>query len=72
MMNQKNPNVVILREFSSEFESGECWGYNRFFKLDLLEKEGYLTESDIVPFIFIFYLKKLTQLVPLDLSQILR
>lgn len=33
---------IIQREFESEFEVGECWGYNRFFRLDLLASEGYL------------------------------
>ncbi|XP_031352390.1 uncharacterized protein LOC116177524 isoform X2 [Photinus pyralis] len=32
----------IVREFASDFEVGECWGYNRFFRLDLLVSEGYL------------------------------
>ena len=32
----------IVREFASEFDAGECWGYNRFFRLDLLASEGYL------------------------------
>lgn len=37
----------IVREFSSDFEVGECWGYNRFFRLDLLAGEGYLnTDTD--------------------------
>lgn len=37
----------IVREFASDFEVGECWGYNRFFRLDLLATEGYLnTEQD--------------------------
>lgn len=36
--NSKN----IVREFASDFEVGECWGYNRFFRLDLLATEGYL------------------------------
>nr|XP_047141559.1 E3 ubiquitin-protein ligase TRIM37 isoform X2 [Hydra vulgaris] len=41
--NSKN----IVREFASDFEVGECWGYNRFFRLDLLANEGYLNiESD--------------------------
>lgn len=31
----------VLREFASEFEVGECWGYNRFFRLDILDSEGY-------------------------------
>lgn len=32
----------IVREFASDFDVGECWGYNRFFRLDLLASEGYL------------------------------
>ena len=37
----------VVREFASDFEVGECWGYNRFFRLDLLAGEGYLnTDSD--------------------------
>ncbi len=37
----------VVREFASDFEVGECWGYNRFFRLDLLASEGYLnTEND--------------------------
>ncbi|XP_067121079.1 E3 ubiquitin-protein ligase TRIM37-like [Centruroides vittatus] len=40
-------NKNIVREFASDFEVGECWGYNRFFRLDLLASEGYLnTEMD--------------------------
>lgn len=35
----------IVREFASDFEVGECWGYNRFFRLDLLASEGYLNET---------------------------
>ena len=30
------------REFSSDFTNGECWGYNRFYKIENLEKEGYI------------------------------
>ncbi|XP_066995778.2 uncharacterized protein [Anabrus simplex] len=37
----------IVREFASDFDIGECWGYNRFFRLDLLASEGYLnTDTD--------------------------
>lgn len=35
----------IIREFASDFEVGECWGYNRFFRLDLLASEGYLNTA---------------------------
>jgi len=42
-----DPTKNIVREFASDFEVGECWGYNRFFRLDMLAAEGYLnTESD--------------------------
>ncbi|XP_014663122.1 PREDICTED: E3 ubiquitin-protein ligase TRIM37-like [Priapulus caudatus] len=49
MVHQASRDVSknIVREFSSDFEVGECWGYNRFFRLDLLATEGYLnTETD--------------------------
>ena len=35
----------VIREFASDFEVGECWGYNRFFRLDLLSSEGYLGQD---------------------------
>ena len=38
----------ISREFSSDFEVGECWGYNRFYRIDVLEQEGYLTHDDCI------------------------
>lgn len=45
MVNQitRDPTKNIVREFASEFEVGECWGYNRFFRLDLLSTEGFLS-----------------------------
>ncbi|XP_073984979.1 E3 ubiquitin-protein ligase TRIM37-like isoform X3 [Rhodnius prolixus] len=43
----RNTNKNIVREFASDFEVGECWGYNRFFRIDLLASEGYLNvEND--------------------------
>ena len=36
-----------MREFASDFEVGECWGYNRFFRLDLLSSEGYLSNDSL-------------------------
>lgn len=41
-MIHQTSNKIIQREFVSDFEVGECWGYNRFFRLDLLASEGYL------------------------------
>jgi hypothetical protein len=49
MIHQQSKDLSrsIVREFASDFEVGECWGYNRFFRLDLLASEGYLdTERD--------------------------
>ena len=37
---RRQPNYS--REFSSDFTNGECWGYNRFYKIENLEREGYL------------------------------
>lgn len=46
----------IVREFASDFEIGECWGYNRFFRLDLLATEGYLnTELDTLILRYVKY-----------------
>merc|ERR1719309_1508885 len=42
-----DPTKNVVREFASDFEVGECWGYNRFFRSDLLASEGFLdTEND--------------------------
>ncbi|XP_069471257.1 E3 ubiquitin-protein ligase TRIM37 isoform X2 [Ambystoma mexicanum] len=41
-----DPTKNIIREFASDFEVGECWGYNRFFRLDLLANEGYLNRPN--------------------------
>lgn len=43
MIHQQSKDLTksIVREFASDFEVGECWGYNRFFRLDLLASEGY-------------------------------
>lgn len=52
MINQSNTNndVIknVLREFTSDFEIGECWGYNRFFRLDLLNHEGFLQHDSLI------------------------
>jgi len=42
------PSLVTKKaSFTTLTQVGECWGYNRFFRLDLLASEGYLNlESD--------------------------
>lgn len=46
MLNHKDPQNQIVREFSSDFEVGECWGYNRFYRIELLDREGFLSAED--------------------------
>lgn len=44
-----DPSKNMIREFASDFEINECWGYNRFFRIDQLENDGYLdTVSDTI------------------------
>jgi tripartite motif-containing protein 37 len=62
MVNQLQVNDEtknVLREFTSDFEIGECWGYNRFFRLDLLSTEGFLLRNSLILKLvngFIYYL----------------
>lgn len=33
----------------ASLQVGECWGYNRFFRLEVLKEEGYLLpDEDII------------------------
>ncbi|KAG0590375.1 hypothetical protein KC19_1G094600 [Ceratodon purpureus] len=59
LLHRTRPNQRIVRKFSSDFEAGACWGYYQFFRIDLLEKEGYLTaEEDTIT--LRFYIRPLT------------
>jgi len=46
MLNFNSPDLCVMREFGSDFEVGECWGYNRFYCIDALEQEGYWNRQD--------------------------
>lgn len=51
MINQLNindPSKNVVRIFTSDFEIGECWGYNRYFRLDLLHNEGFLQRDSLL------------------------
>lgn len=37
---------LVAREFASEFQEGECWGYNRFARVDHLLQDGYIDADD--------------------------
>ena len=36
MLNHRDPHKTLTRTFSSDFDVGECWGYNRFFRIDVM------------------------------------
>eukprot|EP00656_Telonema_subtile_P016057 TRINITY_DN18463_c0_g1_i2.p1 TRINITY_DN18463_c0_g1~~TRINITY_DN18463_c0_g1_i2.p1 ORF type:complete len:318 (+),score=112.90 TRINITY_DN18463_c0_g1_i2:80-1033(+) len=38
--------LLVAREFASEYEEGECWGYNRFARVEHLVHDGYIDASD--------------------------
>jgi tripartite motif-containing protein 37 len=42
----KDSSKNIIREFISDFQVGECWGYNKFFLLDSLIPEGFLDTNN--------------------------
>jgi tripartite motif-containing protein 37 len=46
-----------VREFASEFEVGECWGYNRFYRIELLERDGYLSGDENDSIFLKFYVR---------------
>eukprot|EP00698_Gefionella_okellyi_P022765 TRINITY_DN7592_c0_g1_i1.p1 TRINITY_DN7592_c0_g1~~TRINITY_DN7592_c0_g1_i1.p1 ORF type:complete len:469 (-),score=108.28 TRINITY_DN7592_c0_g1_i1:51-1457(-) len=52
LLHATDPTREVKREYTSEFEVGECWGYNRFLRLDNLLKDGYLAEDDSLQFSF--------------------
>ena len=58
MKNHRDSSLNIEKEFTSDFEEGECWGYNRFFRIDLLEEEEYLEASGSL--IINFYIRPRT------------
>lgn len=41
----RNTEKAVFREFSSDFEVGECWGYNRFYRLEHLLNRGFIDKS---------------------------
>ena len=48
-----NNDSDITREFTSEFTVGECWGYNRFCKLDSLFNNGfYDPDEDAIELVY--------------------
>ena len=61
--NNSNNNLINLKtnfwkEFSSDFQNGECWGYNKFYRIENLEKDGFIDEGGKL--VFKFYVRPQT------------
>jgi MATH domain len=64
LVNRKDRTKKTCREHMSEFEATISWGYNRFIKLDALEKENYLdSEEDLLEFRYYIYPSSEFQLI---------
>ncbi|EFC39449.1 predicted protein [Naegleria gruberi] len=48
MVNKRDTSKNIERSFASIFESGECWGYNRFYRVSELAGNGFIDVDDDV------------------------
>ena len=48
MVNFQDFSNNLIREFTSEFNTEECLGYNRFYKLENLSNDGFLNENNRV------------------------
>jgi len=46
MENTINSKNKISREYTSEFEVGEWWGYNRFYRTESIMNEGFVSEEN--------------------------
>lgn len=42
MLHPVEKDQIVSREYSSDFEIGECWGYNRFYRIDGIQEEGFV------------------------------
>ena len=42
MLHPTDPSQNVSREYSSDFEIGECWGYNRFYRIQGIIEEGFI------------------------------
>lgn len=44
LVNCENSKRNFCQEHSSEFSQGDCWGYNKFFKLEKIQRDGFMNK----------------------------
>eukprot|EP00761_Pharyngomonas_kirbyi_P009368 gb/GECH01009384.1/.p1 GENE.gb/GECH01009384.1/~~gb/GECH01009384.1/.p1 ORF type:complete len:678 (+),score=182.24 gb/GECH01009384.1/:1-2034(+) len=47
LISRRNSDRKVMREFASEFEAHDCWGYNKFCQLDKIEHEGFISQDTL-------------------------
>lgn len=47
-MNNKNTKDSVIREYSSNFDIGECWGYNQFIPIEELGNDFLTDVGDLL------------------------
>jgi tripartite motif-containing protein 37 len=62
MPDKQNNSGNYTREFTSDFQNGECWGYNKFYRIEAIEREGYIDKNGSVLIKFFVRPQTYTQL----------
>jgi hypothetical protein len=62
MPDKPSNHANYTREFTSDFQNGECWGYNRFYRIDALERENFIDKNGSVHIKFYVRPQTYTQL----------
>lgn len=44
LINNENNKKNFYQEHSSDFIQGDCWGYNKFFKLEKIHRDGFINK----------------------------
>jgi len=50
----------LSKDFTSEFQAGQCWGFHKFIRIDTLEKEGFLVPQQSDMLVFRYHVRALT------------
>lgn len=50
LINNKSVKQSVIREYSSNFDIGECWGYNQFIPIEQLNND-FLTDNGELLFV---------------------